>query len=289
MIKLSEENFDMLEENLVAVTALFSSRYLATFEESIVKWQKSLAAISEIVVVIGEVQRSWSFLENLFIHSEEVKKELPTESQKFIGIDKEVREILKDGLKLQKALDFCVQEHVLPSLERVQGDLTVCEKALNEFMDSKRAAFPRFHFVSPADLLDILSNGNNPSKVMVHMPKIISAMDTIELKESEVKPYALGMHACVGKEYVKFTNDLALMGKVEIYLQDIINIMRSSLKDISKKSLKRFGEVAKEQWLLEDPAQVTLLINVCSWVINVEKSFKSMASDKNAVKKCYDD
>ena len=87
---------------------MFSSRYLATFEDKIVKWQKSLAAISEIVVVIGEVQRSWSFLENLFIHSEEVKKELPNESIKFIEIDKEVREILKDGLKHQKALDFCV-------------------------------------------------------------------------------------------------------------------------------------------------------------------------------------
>ena len=124
---------------------------------------------------------------------------------------------------------------------------------------------------------------------MVHMPKIISAMDTIELKESEVKPYALGMHACVGKEYVKFTSDLALMGKVEVYLQDIINVMRSSLKDIAKRSLKRFSEIAKEQWLLEDPAQVTLLINVCSWVINVEKGFLASASDKNAIQKCYDD
>lgn len=54
---------------------------------------------------------------------------------------------------------------------------------MNEFMDSKRMAFPRFYFVSPADLLDILSNGNNPSKVMVHMPKIISAIDTLELAE----------------------------------------------------------------------------------------------------------
>lgn len=38
MIKLSEENFDMLEENQVAVTAMFSSRYLATFEDKIVYW-----------------------------------------------------------------------------------------------------------------------------------------------------------------------------------------------------------------------------------------------------------
>lgn len=37
-IKLSEENFEMLEENQVAVTSMFSSRYLATFEEKCVYW-----------------------------------------------------------------------------------------------------------------------------------------------------------------------------------------------------------------------------------------------------------
>jgi dynein heavy chain len=38
-----------------------------------------------------------TFLENLFIGSEEVKKELPRESEKFVDIDKEVKGILKDG------------------------------------------------------------------------------------------------------------------------------------------------------------------------------------------------
>ena len=288
MIRLAEENFDMLEENQVNVTSMFSSRYLATFEDKIVYWQKALAAISEITVVVGEVQRTWSFLENLFIHSEEVKKELPKESIKFIDIDKEVRDILADGFKHKKCLNFCTQDHVLPRLEKVQEELTVCEKALNEFMDSKRMAFPRFYFVSPADLLDILSNGNAPVKIMVHMPKIISAMDTLELKEEGVRPFAKGMHACVGKEYVEFTEPLKLMGKVECYLQDIINTMRKSLSDISKKSLKTFGEVDKESWLVMDPAMVTLLINNCSWVINCEKGFLNCVSDPGAMKKTHE-
>ena len=38
MIRLNEENFDMLEENQVNVTSMFSSRYLATFEDKIVYW-----------------------------------------------------------------------------------------------------------------------------------------------------------------------------------------------------------------------------------------------------------
>jgi dynein heavy chain len=66
---------------------MFSNRYLATFETKVVYWQKALFAISEIFSLLLDVQRVWSFLENLFIHSEEVKKELPAVAKQFVGID----------------------------------------------------------------------------------------------------------------------------------------------------------------------------------------------------------
>jgi len=116
-------------------------------------------------------------------------------------------------------------------------------------MQSKRIAFPRFFFVSPTDLLDILSNGNAPEKVMKHMPKIISAMDTLELVKEGVRPFVKGMHACVGKEYVEFTRELKLLGKVEGYMQDILDVMRGSLKDLSVSALKKFHEMDKYDFI----------------------------------------
>jgi hypothetical protein len=38
LIGLNEDNFNMLEENQVSVTSMFSSRYLSTFEEKVVYW-----------------------------------------------------------------------------------------------------------------------------------------------------------------------------------------------------------------------------------------------------------
>jgi len=137
-------------------------------------WIKALGTINEIMELLGEVQKKWSFLENLFIHSEEVKKELPTESETFVGIDVQVKQVLKDGCSTKNCLKFCCGEGLLGRLEQVCRDLEICEKALMEFLNSKKNAFPRFYFVSTEDLLDILSNGNNPAKINAqgHISKV---------------------------------------------------------------------------------------------------------------------
>lgn len=72
---------------------------------------------------------------------------------------------MAEGASIKLALPFCTSDGLLRRLEEIEENLKVCEKALMEFLDSKRRAFPRFYFVSVNDLLDILSNGNSPEKV----------------------------------------------------------------------------------------------------------------------------
>lgn len=57
------------------------------------------------------------------------------------------------------------QEGLLKTLDDLQKQLILCEKALAEYLETKRLSFPRFYFVSSADLLDVLSNGNQPELV----------------------------------------------------------------------------------------------------------------------------
>ena len=70
-------------------------------------------------------------------------------------------------------------------LEKLQGQLTLCEKALAEYLETKRLAFPRFYFVSSADLLDILSNGNQPKIVMKHLTKLFDSMAKLKFKQDD--------------------------------------------------------------------------------------------------------
>lgn len=84
-----------------------SSRYIATFESEVERWTKSLSNITEILTVSADVQRNWAYLENLFLGSDEVKKELPEQAKQFVFIDQEVKRILADAYKKQYTIIFC--------------------------------------------------------------------------------------------------------------------------------------------------------------------------------------
>lgn len=107
---------------------------------------------------------------------------------------------------------------MLPALEQAEKELKVCEKALYEFMEGKRRAFPRFYFCSTTQLLDILSNGNSPSKVMEHMPAIFLNIATLELKDDGERPKAVKIISGNGPGEVDFYEPLKLVNKVENYL-----------------------------------------------------------------------
>jgi dynein heavy chain, axonemal len=155
-------------------------------------------------------------------------------------------------------------------------------------MDEKKKCFPRFYFTSSSDLLDILSNGNQPKQIMRFMSKIFQAIENLELKDSgDVRPIAVGMHTNVGIEYVQFSSPLKLIGKVENYMQEVINSMKSSLRDVAAESLIKLAKHGKEEWLGMDPAQTTLLINMLNWTKDVESAFQAQKKDPEAMKKCH--
>eukprot|EP00798_Chlamydomonas_sp_ICE-L_P023007 gene23007-30199_t len=289
-IKMAEEDFEALEDNQVLVQGMMANRYMNTFRDAILGWNKKLMNVADVNQIMSEIQRTWAYLESLFIHSEEVKKELPEATVRFATIDKEVKEVLKTFAELKNAVECCNRDGLMKFLEKQQSELEICEKALADYMESKRRAFPRFYFVSTADLLDILSNGNSPTRVMIHMSKCFQAIEKLKLDNDNpppgTRPKALGMETCVGLEYVAFQKPLPLIAKVEDYMNDIISTMRSELRLILKDSVADYPTKARHDWIFDWPSQLILVVNQIYWCQEVEEAYAKIAQgDKGAMAK----
>jgi dynein heavy chain len=248
--------------------------------------------VADVFVLIGEIQRTWSYLEPLFVGSEEVKRELPEDAKRFEGIDKNVKHELKTAWEIKNVNESCNQEKLLSRLEHVLEQLEICKKSLSDFLDGRRRQFPRYYFTSEADLLDILSNGSTPEKVLKHTAKVYLSSKTLVLHQTERtpddRPYAVAWVSGVGTENVAFEPRVALSGKVEIYQQTILDAMKQTLFNNLVRSLVRYKSMTRSEWLMHkkpepnpkedasDPAQIILITLAVFYVEEVEEAFRAI-------------
>ncbi len=78
---------------------------------------------------------------------------------------------MSDTAKNPKVLESCHAANRLETMQSLATGLEKCQKSLNDYLDSKRNAFPRFFFISDDELLSILGS-HEPTCVQEHMIKV---------------------------------------------------------------------------------------------------------------------
>uniref|UniRef100_A0A8C3LGS3 Dynein axonemal heavy chain 9 n=1 Tax=Chrysolophus pictus TaxID=9089 RepID=A0A8C3LGS3_CHRPC len=290
LLKSDEELIETLEDNQVQLQNLMTSKCIAFFLEEVSAWQRKLSTVDSVISLWFEVQRTWCHLESIFIGSEDIRMQLPDDSKRFEGIDVDFKELAYGARETPNVVEATNKPGLSQQLENIQSRLSLCEKALAEYLDRKRLAFPRFYFISSADLLDILSNGTNPQLVQGHLSKLFDNLAKMRFQlDSEQKPtkIGLGMYS-KEEEYVRFSEPCDCSGQVEVWLNHVLNSMRATVRDEMTEAVTAYEEKPREQWLFDYPAQVALSCTQIWWTTEVGIAFARLEEGyENAMKEYH--
>jgi dynein heavy chain len=127
LLKLEDEVVEQLESDQMAVQSIVGSRY-AFFKSQASIWQGTLQNISDVSTLLIEIQRTWSYLEPLFIGSEEVRRELPDDAKIFEEVDSDVRSILLKSWKMRNVKNACNVAGLFSKLESIGEKQNQCKK-----------------------------------------------------------------------------------------------------------------------------------------------------------------
>ena len=284
LLKLADVDFEMLDSDQLVVQGMLGSRFLATFEADVTAWHRALRAVAEVVAALVVIQRSWAALAPLFLVSVEVRSELPDTATRFEAADAHVRAALLAAFAAPTVKDACTAVGLLASLTHLISELEGCERALAVFLDATRRRFPRFYFVSHSDLLDVLSNGKNPARVMRHLTKVALATESLTLgmdNGDACTPIATAWTSAVGIETVPLVPPVPLEGKAEVYLQAVLDGQKITLKAAMAECIMRHASSSRIEWLMArrigsdepaDPAQLTLLVAGMAYTSTVDNA-----------------
>ncbi|KAA8584116.1 hypothetical protein FQN60_015324, partial [Etheostoma spectabile] len=289
LLRTDEELIETLEDNQVQLQNLMSSKYIAHFLDEVSSWQSKLSVADSVISIWFEVQRTWTHLESIFIGSEDIRSQLPEDSRRFEGIDADFKELANAMHQTPNVVEATNKPGLIGKLEDIQSRLSLCEKALAEYLDTKRLAFPRFYFISSADLLDILSNGTNPLQVQKHLSKLFDNMAKMQFEadgQGNPSQTGLGMYS-KEEEYVPFNEPCDCTGQVEVWLNRVLQSMRSTVRHQMTEAVLAYEDKPREQWLFDYPAQVALTCTQIWWTSDIGMAFARLEEGYDSAMKEY--
>ncbi|XP_056152705.1 dynein axonemal heavy chain 17-like [Lampris incognitus] len=288
----NKELVETLEDSQVQLQTMVASKYISHIVEQASGWQEKLSMVDSVISIWFAVQHTWTLLESIFTDSEDIHSQLPEASKCFDDIDKDFKGIMTEALKITNVVELTNKKGLLEKLKSLEARLDMCENALAGYLENKRTVFPRFYFVSSADLLDILSNGNNPVVVSKHLPKLFDSLANLKfIMDENGKPTntALGMFSSE-KEYMNFKENCSCSGQVEQWLNAVLKQMCATVRTHFEEAVIAYEEKPREQWLFDYPAQIALVTTQIWCTTEVGIAFRRLEEGyENAIKVYFDE
>jgi dynein heavy chain len=169
-------------------------------------------------------------------------------------------------------------------------------QGLNEYLEKKRLYFARFFFLSNDEMLEILSETKDPTRVQPHLKKCFEG----RLPRHGVRRGAWGFTAvclALGINKLVFTKEeldittmtssegesvvlsevistAAARGQVEKWLLELESVMRRSVRDQTIAALGAYAAARRADWVQQWPGQVVICVDQTYWTTRVHEALR---------------
>ena len=141
--------------------------------------------------------------------------------------------------------------------------------------------FPRFFFLSNDEMLEILSETKDPTRVQPHLKKCFEGVAKLKF---EGEDFLITAMISEEQEEVPLMNPIPVAdanGAVEKWLLQVEAKMFDSIHNVTGEGLKAYTAKPRDQWVLDWPGMVVLVCTAVNWTADVTRAIDE---GKGAVK-----
>ena len=218
---------------------------------------------------------SLSFL-NMYKHRtlfDFITRNLQKESTMFKGVDqvwkRTMETINKDPRVLSTAGAPGMLEELIQSLDIIQ----TIDQGINQYVEDKKLIFPRFFFLSNIEILKVLSETKDPTKVIPYCQKLFEGIHSLEFNEI----FAIEAMVSPTNERVQLQSTIQpreVKGCVEKWLTELEEQMFCTLQQLIASAKETLPNSKQKTWAQDWPSQVILVVQHLLWTMDIQEAIK---------------
>ena len=271
-----EDIIAQLEETQVQLSTIRSSRFVGPIKSQVDDLSKSMNMLAKCLDYITTFQIAFNSLTKVF-SSGDIQQQLSSATAELNSIERQFKLWTSNAHDILKCFKLCANHKAVEMFEEWIRKIENIQKALEEFLQKKRTAFPRFYFLSNENLLKIFAEARNPKAVQPFLPKLFDGIHTLEFSLSGQDIISM---SSVEGEKVMLTHCQSI-GAIEAWMKNLERCMKLSLHRVLKEGKSEFFSLSRKDWLQKYQAQVITVYSQINFSLLVEDALKTNKIDES--------